>query len=259
MSVSTPSKTVNLCFLILAFICVGYYLAQGIGIRFGQSLDYMWLLFAFAFLCRYFCVRHMITTGSPSPLPSWLIKVVHIGFSLFLASFIAIEAIIVSAFSQTVPANLDYIIVLGAKVNGTTPGGALRNRIQVAYEYWQKNPDTLIIASGGQGSDEGMSEAECIFTELTKKGVPADAILLEDKSTSTYENMQYSVKLFAKEQPRVGIVTNNFHIFRALKLANATDAAEFYGIKVATSLISFPHYMLREYFGIIVSFVTGKW
>lgn len=256
---STPSKTVNALFLILAVLCIGYYLAQGFGVRFGQSLDFMWLVLAFAFLSRFLCVRHMINTGSPSPLPSVLVKLIHIGFSIFLVSFIAIETIIVSAFSQTVPANLDYIIVLGAKVNGTTPGGALRNRIQVAYEYWHKNPETLIIASGGQGDDEGISEAECIFNELTKKGVPAKSIILEDESTSTYENMRNSVKLFAKEQPKVGIVTNNFHIYRAMKLAKATDAADFYGIKVATSLISFPHYMLREYFGIIVSFVTGKW
>lgn len=255
---STPSKALNTVFLVLAVLCIVYYLALCIGVRFGQSLDFVWLLLAGAFLCRFFCVRHIINTGV-SPLPSWLIKIVHVGFSVFLASFIAIEAMIVSAFSQAVPANLDYVIVLGAKVNGTTPGGALRNRISVAYEYWKANPDTLIIASGGKGDDEGISEAECIISELTAKGVPAGSMIKEDQSTSTYENMHFSVKLFEKAQPKVGIVTNNFHIYRALKLANATDAAEFYGINVATSLISFPHYMLREYFGIIVSFITGKW
>ncbi len=260
---AAPSRLVNILFLIAAICCVAYYLALGIGVRFGQSLDFMWLVLAFAFLARFILVGRMIRSGEAALLPAFLIKLIHIGFALFFASLIVIEGIIFSAFSQTPPANLDYIVVLGAKVNGTQPGGALRNRIQVAYEYWQDNLDTLIVASGGQGYDEGISEAQCIFNGLTAKGVPKESIILEEESTSTYENLRNSMDLVSDgTNKRVGIVTNNFHIYRALKIANGMRESayvSFCGIPVYTSLISFPHYMFREYFGLIVGWITGKW
>ncbi len=254
-----PSRIVNYLFLLAAIACIAYYLAMGIFIRFGQSLDFLWLVFAAMFLLRFFLVGHMIRTGAPSPLPGWLIKLIHIGFAVFLVSFIAISSIIASAFLQTPPANLDHIVVLGAKVNGTQPGGALRNRIQVAYEYWRDNPSTHIIASGGQGPDEGISEAECIYRGLTARGVPGERITLEDESTSTYENLRNSMALVEGENQKIGIVTNNFHIFRALKIARGLGGADFYGINVYTSHLSFPHYILREYCAVIVGWLTGKW
>ena len=255
----TPSKLVNALFLIAAILCVAYYLALGIGIRFGQSLDYMWLVFAFIFIARFLLVARMIRTGEPSLLPGVLIKVIHIGFALFVVSFIVIEGMIISAFSAAPPSNLDYVIVLGAKVNGTQPGGALRNRIATASEYWHENQNTKIIASCGLVADEGISEAQCMFNELTKRGVPSDAIILEENSTSTFENIKYSLEFIEGEQSSIGLVTNNFHLYRALRTAREQSANPYYGINVPTSLISFPHYMLREYFAVLHGLVLGRW
>ncbi|MBR4235308.1 MAG: YdcF family protein [Clostridia bacterium] len=255
-----PSRFVNFLFLLAATACIAYYIALGVTVRFGQSLMFLWPVFALLFFMRFILVERTIRTGKPSPLPKFLIRLIHAGFAVFAVSFIVIELVIFSACFTTTGPGLDYIIVLGAKVNGEQPGGALRNRIQVAYEYWQESPDTLIIASGGQGPDEGISEAECIRRGLDERGVPAESILLEDTSTSTYENIHNSMTLMqGSENPRVGIVTNNFHIYRALKIADAAGSAEFYGIYVYTSPISFPHYMLREYFGVIVGWLTGSW
>ena len=255
----TPSNVINIIFLILALLCVAYYISLGVSVRFGQSLDFMWLIFAGFFLARFLLVGHMIRTGEPSIIPGIIVKLIHIGFAVFLVSFIVIEAMIVSAFSAAPPQNLDYIIVLGAKVNGTQPGGALRNRIDSAYGYWKSNPDTLIVASGGQGSDEGISEAQCMYNELTAKGVPSEAILLEQKSTSTYENIQYSLEFIENESATIGLVTNNFHLYRALKTARMQSENPYYGINVPTSIISFPHYMLREYFAVLHGYVLGSW
>ena len=249
----------NIIIALLGCACVGYYLAMGIGIRFGQSLDFLWLIFALIFFARHVVFALFVHKGKAVPLAGRFIKLMHIGLIAFLVSFIAVEGIIMSACFSTAPSGLDYIVVLGAKVNGTQPGGALRNRIQVAYEYWEQNPDTLIIASGGQGDDEGISEAECIFNSLTQKGVPAESIILEDKSTSTYENLSNSMELIEGEDARIGIVTNNFHIYRSLKIAQGIGGAEFHGIYVHTSHLSFPHYMLREYFGVIYGWITGSW
>ncbi|MBQ6646552.1 MAG: YdcF family protein [Clostridia bacterium] len=257
---STPSKIINLLFLLAAIACIAYYIMLGVTVRFGQSLDFMWLVFAAIFIIRFALVQQAISTGNPPQWSRILVKLIHVGLIVFLVSFIAIESLIVSAFSASVPKGLDYVIVLGAKVNGTQPGGALRNRIQVSYEYWRENPETLIIASGGQGADEGISEAQCIYNGLTARGVPPEAILLEEKSTSTAENLAYSMALISDaENKRIGIVTNNFHLYRALKIADKTQQSHYYGVNVATSPISFPHYMLREYFAALHGFVTGRW
>ena len=73
---ATPSRLVNILFLIAAVCCVVYYLALGIGVRFGQSLDFMWLVLAFAFLARFILVGRMIRSGEAALLPSFLIKLI---------------------------------------------------------------------------------------------------------------------------------------------------------------------------------------
>lgn len=77
-----------------------------------------------------------------------------------------------------------------------------------------------MIASGGQGEDEGISEAECIRRGLVARGVPEERILLESLSTSTRENLRFSLeKLENPDELSIGVVTNNFHVFRAMKIA----------------------------------------
>ena len=156
------------------------------------------------------------------------------------------------------PEKLDYIIVLGAKVNGTQPSGALRNRIDVASEYLHENPETLVIASGGQGPDEGISEAECIFRGLTQRGIDESRLIMEDKSTSTLENLTYSLSLVEKDMPSIGLVTNNFHVYRSMKIAETFEGYVFFAVPVATSALSFPHYMLREFCATVVGFLRGS-
>ena len=250
---------INILFAVAGLACILYYLALGFAIRFFQSLDFMWLILAFLFLLRHVLVAR-IHKGLPPLFPGWFTTVVHSGLAVFAVSFIIIECIIFSCCFQTAPANLDYIIVLGAKVNGTQPGGALRNRIQVAYEYHEENPDTIIIASGGKGDDEGISEAQCIYNGLVAKGVPSELIIKEEESTSTYENLRNSMEFVSFDGvPKIGLVTNNFHVYRSLKLARGRGGADFYGIHVWTSYLSFPHYMLREYFGVLWGLFTGSW
>ena len=249
----------NILFAVAAVLCIAYYLLLGFLIRFGQSMTWLWLAFAAVFLLRHVSVARM-HRGLPSLLPHFVSVILHSGFAPFLVSFIVIECIIFSAGFVTADPGLDYIIVLGAKVNGMQPGGALRNRIQVASEYWQESPDTVIVASGGQGPDEGISEAQCIYDGLIARGVPADKIILEDKSTSTYENIHNTLSLIQHdENTAIGIVTNNFHIYRSLKIAQQAGGADYKGVYVYTSYLSFPHYMLREYCAVAWGLVSGRW
>lgn len=252
------ARAVNFLFLPGALFCFIYYLMNGFLIRFGQSLLFLWPLLGAFLLTRFIIFEIHFKTGKPLPFSNRFLTVFRIFAALCIVFFVAVEGIILKAAFTTPPANLDYIIVLGAKVNGTQPSGALRNRIDVASEYLRDNPDTLVIASGGQGPDEGISEAECIRIGLIQRGIDEKRIIMEDKSTSTLENLTFSLKLLEESSPDIGLVTNNFHIYRSMKIAETFEGYGFFAVPVATSALSFPHYMLREFCATVVGLLRGS-
>ena len=90
----------------------------------------------------------------------------------------------------------DYIIIHGAGLDGPRPTPLLAGRIDKALELWKKqHQHGKFVVSGGQGADEIVSEAQAMRDYLLEKGVPADAILMEDKSTTTWENLRYSLAI----------------------------------------------------------------
>ena len=90
----------------------------------------------------------------------------------------------------------DYIIIHGAGLDGPRPTPLLAGRIDKALELWKKQHQRgKFVVSGGQGSDEVVSEAQAMRDYLLDKGVPGDAILMEDKSTTTWENLRYSLAI----------------------------------------------------------------
>ena len=91
------------------------------------------------------------------------------------------------------------MVVLGCKVNGTNPSLTLKSRLDAAYEYLSENESVSCIVSGGQGPDEGISEAECMYNYLVEKGIDKDRLYMEDKSTSTRENLEFSKAVIDKE------------------------------------------------------------
>ncbi|MCL2503759.1 MAG: YdcF family protein [Coriobacteriia bacterium] len=116
----------------------------------------------------------------------------------------------------------DVLIVLGAGIRDETVSATLAWRLDAAVEYSEKNPDAIIIVSGGQGPQEGITEALAMERYLIEKGVPAEQIIREEESTSTYENFLLSHKLLEQkslEGSSVAFVTNAFHVYRAEKTA----------------------------------------
>ena len=90
----------------------------------------------------------------------------------------------------------DYIIIHGAGLDGPRPTPLLAGRIDKALELWKKqHQHGKFVVSGGQGADEIVSEAQAMRDYLLDKGVSADAILMEDKSTTTWENLRYSLAI----------------------------------------------------------------
>ncbi len=154
-----------------------------------------------------------------------------------------------------------YIIVLGAKVNGTEPSRILQARIDAAYAYLTEHPDAIAVLSGGQGADEGISEAECMFQQLTDMGIPAQRLWLEEASTSTWENIEFSLALIEEKtgsRPAlVGLVTSEFHLLRAGLFARDLGA-QAVGIPAETdNVLHLCNYFLREIAGVWHYFILG--
>lgn len=180
---------------------------------------------------------------------------------LGLTVFAITEYFIIRASAGQPDAQCQYIVVLGAKVNGTSPSLALQDRIDAAYDYLSKHPETIAVLSGGQGSDEGIPEAQCIYNELTKLGIDADRLWLESKSTSTRENLNYSLSLIEEKTGNrpasIGLISSEYHLFRAGLYAEDCGVSAI-GIPARTSWFTLRlNYFPREAAGVWFYLIFG--
>lgn len=114
---------------------------------------------------------------------------------------------------------LDYIVVLGAGLNGDQITPLLAARVDRGVELLRHNPQARLILSGGQGPGETVPESQAMAAYAAERGVEPDRILQESKSATTEENLRFSRDLMAEERPRVAVVTTAYHVFRALLIA----------------------------------------
>lgn len=171
-----------------------------------------------------------------------------------LAAFTVTEGLILSAARGSPDQQADAVIVLGAGVNGRTPSLALRSRINAAEVYLTDYPDVPAVLSGGQGQGENITEARAMYNVLTADGVNPDRLILEERSTSTAENFQYSKSLLQERgldigHARIAVVTNDFHIFRAGLLAGRQGLTAF-GVPAKLPWWLTVNYDAREVFAV---------
>ena len=152
----------------------------------------------------------------------------------------------------------DYVIILGAKVkpNGE-PSLSLQNRLEVAIDYLEQYEHVQVIVSGGQGDDEPATEASVMATYLMDAGIDPLRIQLEEKSTSTYENLLYSKELLPEGVKEVTIISNDFHLTRAKYLANVVGLeADVLGAPTPNSVKTAS--LFRERLALLKTYVVGK-
>ena len=120
----------------------------------------------------------------------------------------------------------NYIIIHGAGLDGPRPTPLLAGRIDKALELWKKqHQHGKFVVSGGQGADEVVSEAQAMRDYLLEKGVSADAILMEDKSTTTWENLRYSLAIINADRATDVDVTSSAAVASGAVTTTASDAA----------------------------------
>lgn len=192
---------------------------------------------------------------------SGLVRGISITIAVLAAAFLILTAVVsakmLSAMNSP-PKGNTTIIVLGCKVRGESPSLMLRKRIMAACEYLSENPEAVCIASGGQGSDELISEAECIKRVLVENGISSDRIILEDRSTSTDENIRFSMEKMRENglSGSVTIVSSEYHLLRA-SMIGSKYGLEVFTLPSGTAVWLLPTYWFREIFGVTYQFIFG--
>lgn len=204
-------------------------------------------------LGRFGIVQMSISRGIPLPYPRWFLITIRSLFAFLIAVFIFVEGFVLSGFSMDCPESVDYVIILGAKTKSVT----IEARIDKACEYLLENPATNVVVTGGQGPDEEMSEAAYMRLGLMRRGIDSSRIIVEDKSTSTAENLEFSKNIIGNNAT-VAVVSNDYHMFRATGIARAYFDGAVYGLPIKSNRISLPHYMLREFFTVTVDSLRGN-
>lgn len=171
------------------------------------------------------------------------------------------EAFIINASLGDPEERCDYVVVLGAKVRYDRPSVALMDRINTAYAYLEAHPDVIAVVSGGQGSDEPMSEARCIYEHLVARGIDPGRIWLEEKSASTWANLNYTLDLIEAKTgirpKKLGVISSEYHMLRSGMMAQDCGV-EPVRIPAKTSIFSQRvNHFLREVAGVWFYIVIG--
>jgi uncharacterized SAM-binding protein YcdF (DUF218 family) len=181
--------------------------------------------------------------------------------ALFLLSFGVVEGLVLhDAALNDSAVKADFVLIPGATVVQGRPSLVLRHRLDGAMAYINKNPGAIVIVSGGKGEGESFTEAEVMKKYLVQKGIDGKRIIEEGKATNTIENVAYTKQIIdgfkLGWEPKLVIVTNDFHMFRAMLLARA-QGLDAYGISVPIHYSVAPICYCREYFSVLKLFLTG--
>lgn len=169
---------------------------------------------------------------------------------IFIASFL-----IFLASKKKPKEQAEYLLVLGARVYKEGISLSLKERLDTALSYTREHLYVKVIVSGGKGDNEPVAEALAMKQYLLENGVQDDRIFVEDRSTSTYENLLFSQEKFHLQH--VIIVTNDYHLYRSKWIANWIGLnADGLAARTPTKIIMASY--LREYAAIIHTWVTRK-
>lgn len=170
-----------------------------------------------------------------------------------------LETLILSSANtdpQKVSRKIDTILVLGGGTKNNRPGAVLKGRLDQALAYAENHPDVNFIVSGGLGFGKTTSEGTIMKNYLMENGIQPERITIEEKATSTYENLLYTKKMIQPDD-QVLIVTSDFHLFRT-KLIASRVGVEAEGLGSPLRISSVPQAHVREYMAIIKSYFTDR-
>lgn len=259
----TPMNLIKKCtiavLLAIGVICFVYTFAMYFT-GFGGFLSFVWLIpAALGFLLAG------ILAGKIT-LKKWQKRIMIYVLIPIIILFLVVELIIFSGFFEKPKEEPAYIVVLGTTVYKEGPCYLLRQRLKEAAEWADKYENAKIVVTGGQGETEPFTEGSEMKRYLVEElGVAEDRIIVEEASMNTYENMTFTGEIlekededFSYENTPILVVTNNFHMYRAIKIAKKAGFENVSGAPSGTYIYLFPHYMVREFCAILKNLAMGR-
>lgn len=234
--------------MILGAACVLYYICIAVYAGPAFNFGWFWLVTGAAFFLAAFWRRY------PDKGAVWASRILLV---FLAAGFVVIgimSACVIRGMRSNAPDDIPYAIVLGAQVRGKSPSRALVRRLEAALALPESSQ---LILSGGKGDGEDIPEAQCMRDYLIAHGVDEDRLLMEDQSTSTQENLLYADRLYGCAKKPCAIVTNDFHLFRALNIARKAGYQEVYGIAAEGDPLMELHYVIREAVALLYGRLRG--
>lgn len=241
---------------ILAVICIIYFIALAVYTGLRSEFHFIWLaggifLLALGKICG-------LQRAGVIHVPIVIVRLFWGICIALLIVLISVEAIIISSGHAKPQPGADYMIVLGGQVKGTRVSLLLKYRLDAAYDYLAENENTRVIVSGGQGSGEDISEAQAMQEYLIAKGISTDRILMEDKSVNTEQNIAFSRRMMDDSKDKVVVVSNAFHIFRAVGICKKQGLAHAEGLGAKSNLLMAPTNYLREAIAVVKYKLCGQ-
>lgn len=231
----------------------GILTAGALVLRFAVR-GYAWWAYFALFLAALIIAHRFFSKG----LFRALMVLVCIGFLYFCF----VEFHIIRDADTDEDPKRDYLIVLGAAVYQDQPSLTLVRRLEGALEYLEAYPESVAIVSGGMGPGETITEAKAMHDWLIDHDIPEDRILMEDKATSTQENLEYSFRIIRErgDEPdgNVAIVSSAYHLYRAKEMARL-QGVEAAGVSAPWGyFFVMLNYFIREAFGVTHLWVFGN-
>lgn len=214
-------------------------------------------LFRTAFSTQY---RQMEDALLANPVTRILWLIVKWAFIAFVIYAVVVSICMFIAM-KIKPADNAPAVILGAQVKPWGASRLLKQRIYAAEDYLQKHPEVKAIASGGQGYNEPMSEAQCIYEFLVKDGIDPQRVILEDQSVNTEQNLLYSTAILKEKQlgNEIAIVSDSYHQLRARIIAHKIDRNIRVGacntVNTKFGYLIYPSFFVREWIAIPVEIV----
>ena len=277
-----------LFFSVTSAVCLVYWLILMLYSGFSIAQGWIWLFFAFAAIANS-AAAIAYRRDVPFMTLRLLTGIHTCAFAGLVVLFVCC-IVVASSLHPKEQRNPEYIVVLGAEVkNGGVISQSLKRRLDEAVLCAERNPASRFVLSGGRPDRLERSEAEYMADYMVTHGVDPKRILLEIQSKNTYENVTYSKALIDRirradaeeKDPRqrpargtpaaetqilsaesrplsVAVLTSDYHLFRARRLAARAFGFTCSGVPVKTDPILFPHFLLRECVAILKDQFLGR-
>lgn len=256
------SRVMRMVFFLSASAMLVLFLSEivsGYGWNIGTLSGFALSLLVMAYTHFYHRINSAVIEHRQRSRAVKFVQNCAVFFAVLIVTYVITASVMMITFAHRKAPESDrppVVVVLGCLVVNDHPSSLLAERIKTAYKYLNANPESPCIVSGGKGSDESISEAQCMYQELVNMGISPDRIYIEDRSTTTRENLAFCKEIMEQENlgDTVVLVTNSWHEFRASLIASEIDL-QCGNEGAATPPWRLPSNYLRELFGIAYQFV----